>query len=84
VFGDAGRRVREEWDMPRFEEELPQLLRWDPGIIYDPIPEWWIRGLNEAQQVELIAVRLEVTRQVLQVQAEGLGRAVEVLRSKKG
>ncbi len=65
----------------RFEAELPDILKWQPGVIYDPIPEWWIRGLDVRVQAELIAIRLETTQKILQVQAEGLATAAKVLRS---
>lgn len=67
--------------MPQmYDRELPKMLQWDPGIIYDPVPEWWLQSLDDRLQVELVAVRIETYRNVLQAQVEGLSRAVEVLR----
>jgi hypothetical protein len=65
-----------------FENELPQLLRWNPGVVYDPIPEWWVRELDDRLQVELVAIRLETFQTILQAQVEGLGKAAQVLRGK--
>ena len=63
-----------------FEGELPALLQWNPGIIYDPVPEWWLRGIDAQLQREFVAIRLETMQKILQVQAEGLAAAAEVLR----
>jgi hypothetical protein len=62
------------------EGELPGLLQWNPGIIYDPVPEWWLREIDAQLQRELVAIRLETMQKILQVQAEGLAAAVNVLR----
>ena len=62
------------------EGELPGLLQWNPGIIYDPVPEWWLRGIDAELQREFVAIRLETMQKTLQVQAEGLAAAVKVLR----
>jgi hypothetical protein len=62
------------------ERELPGLLRWNPGIIYDPVPEWWLREVDGQLQRELVVIRLETMQKILQVQAEGLAAAVNVLR----
>jgi hypothetical protein len=62
------------------EGELPDLLRWNPGIIYDPVPEWWLREVDAQVQRELVAIRLETVQKVLQAQAEGLAAAARILR----
>jgi hypothetical protein len=62
------------------EGELPGLLQWNPGIIYDPVPEWWLRQLDAGLQRELVVIRLETMQKILQVQAEGLATAMNVLR----
>ncbi len=62
------------------EGELPDLLRWNPGIIYDPVPEWWLRDVDAQVQRELVAIRLETVQKVLQAQAEGLAAAARILR----
>jgi hypothetical protein len=62
------------------EGELPGLLQWNPGIIYDPVPEWWLRGIDAQLQRELVVIRLETMQKILQVQAEGMAAAVNVLR----
>jgi hypothetical protein len=63
-----------------FENELPSVLRWRPGIIYDPVPEWWMREIEAELQKELVAIRLETAQKMLQVQAEGLAAAAKTLR----
>ena len=62
------------------EGELPGLLQWNPGIIYDPVPDWWLRELDTGVQRELVAIRLETMQKILQVQADGLAAAINVLR----
>jgi hypothetical protein len=62
------------------EGELPDLLGWNPGIIYDPVPEWWLREVDAQVQRELVAIRLETVQKILQAQAEGLAAAARVLR----
>lgn len=63
-----------------FERALPSLLRWDPNPIYDPVPEWWLRDADKSIVSEILAIRLEVLQQVLQVQAEGIAKAVDLVR----
>lgn len=67
---------------PHVEEELAKILQWNPGLVYDPVPEWWIRELGEEVQRELIAIRLETLQRVLQANVDGLGKATEILRSR--
>lgn len=64
--------------------EFPKFLDWNPGLIYDPVPEWWIHTLADDLQAQLISVRLDTMQQVLRVQADGLAKAVEVIRGKQG
>lgn len=67
---------------PKFD--LPQFLDWRPVPIYDPVPEWWIHTLAEELQSEWVAIRLDTMQQVLRVQADGLAKAADMLRSQKG
>lgn len=62
------------------EGELPAVLQWNRIIIYDPVPEWWLREADAQLQRELMAIRLETMQKILQVQAEGLSAAMNVLR----
>jgi hypothetical protein len=77
---DQLRLQRRGHDMKPGEGDLPPVLQWQPGIIADPVPEWWLRGIDVELQKELVAIRLETTQKVLQVQAEGLAAATRVLR----
>lgn len=61
--------------------ELPKALRFDPGWVYDPVPEWWIRELDDKLQGQIIAIRLDTAARILEAQMEGLGKAAELLRS---
>jgi hypothetical protein len=62
------------------EGELPRVFWWNPGIIADPAPEWWLREIEAGSQREFMAIRLETTQKILQAQAEGLAAAVKLLR----
>jgi len=62
------------------EEDLPIMLRWNRIVIYDPPPDWWVREIDPGTQRELAAIRLETMQKILQVHAEGLAAAVNVLR----
>ena len=62
------------------EDDLPTALQWKRIIIYDPVPEWWLHEADTQLQRQLVAIRLETMQKVLQVQAEGLAAAVNVLR----
>ena len=62
------------------EGELPAVLQWNRIIIYDPVPEWWLREADAQLQRELVVIRLETMQKILQVQAEGLSAAMNVLR----
>lgn len=62
------------------EVELPGVLQWNRIIIYDPVPEWWLREADPQLQRQLMVVHLETMQKVLQVQAEGLAAAMNVLR----
>jgi hypothetical protein len=65
----------------QFENELPYALRWNPGVIYDPIPEWWLRE-HEQLVAEVVAIRLETAQAVLEVQAAGFAKAAELARQR--
>ncbi len=62
------------------EGDLPAALQWNRIIIYDPPPDWWLRDIDARTQRELTVIRLETMQKILQVQAEGLAAAVNVLR----
>jgi hypothetical protein len=62
------------------EGDLPRVLGWNPGIIADPVPEWWLREIDVQLQREFMAIRIETMQKILQVQAEGLAAAARVLR----
>lgn len=61
--------------------ELSKAFRFDPGWVTDPVPEWWIREIPDAIQAEIITIRIDTLARMLQVQAEGLGKAAELIRS---
>jgi hypothetical protein len=62
------------------EEDLPIMLRWNRIVIYDPPPDWWVSEIDPGTQRQLAAIRLETMQKILQVHAEGLAAAVNVLR----
>ena len=62
-------------------QELPSILQWHPSPIYDPVPEWWLRGLEGKVAAEIVATRLETIQKMLAVQAEGLAQAAKIIRS---
>ena len=66
--------------MTDLERALPSVLRWDPSPIYDPVPEWWLRGVDKSIASEVLAIRLEAMQQVLRIQADSLAKAAEVMR----
>jgi len=59
---------------------LQSVLTWNPHIIYDPVPEWWLRGADKNAVAELLALRLETQQQIMQIHAESLGKAADMLR----
>jgi hypothetical protein len=62
-----------------FEREMPEVLRWNPHWIADPIPEWWLREVGLDVQRQILAIRLETVQAVLTAQAEGFGRAAALV-----
>jgi hypothetical protein len=62
------------------EPALHPFLRWDPSIIYDPVPEWWLRGVEKSVAAEILATRLDALQQVLRIQADSLAKAAELVR----
>lgn len=61
-------------------DRLQSVLTWNPHIIYDPVPEWWLRGADKDAVKELLALRLEAQQQVMQVHADTLGKAAGLVR----
>jgi hypothetical protein len=61
-------------------DDLHPALEWNRFIIKDPPIDWWIRDLDAETQRQLTVIRLETMQKILQVQAEGLAAAVNVLR----
>jgi hypothetical protein len=54
------------------EYELPQLLRWDPGLIYDPVPEWWMQRLDDQVVREVLSIKLKASMRMVELQQEAL------------
>jgi hypothetical protein len=59
--------------------ELPEVLRWNPHWVFDPVPEWWLREIGVEIQRELVVIRLQTAQKVLEAQAEGLARAAALV-----
>jgi len=63
---------------PKFE--LPPNLQWKPGLVYDPVPEWWLQTVDDSVRRQLLLTRVEVAQASLQVQIDGLAKVAEILR----
>lgn len=59
---------------------LQPVLSWNPHIIYDPVPEWWLRAADQNTVAEVLAIRLDVQQKVMQIHAESLGKTADLLR----
>ena len=59
--------------------QLPQSLIFNPNIIWDPVPWPWMDNLGPDVARELTKLRLEHQKEVLQLQAKALDKAINVV-----
>ena len=67
--------------MDQLKATLPSVLQWNPHLYYDPVPEWWLRGLDTRVSAQILATRLDTQQKILAAQMEGLAEAAKILRS---
>lgn len=63
------------------DPRLSPMLQFRPWPIWDPVPWWILRSLDERIVRELAVVQLETQREVLQAQMKSIERAVKILGS---
>jgi len=64
-------------------QALAPALRWRPGPIFDPVPDWLISQLDRAAALKLAAIQMELGKNILQAQLNATAAAQEVLRAVK-
>jgi len=68
---------------PHQSAEIPELFRYRPWQIWDPVPPWLLRILDDRVLRELAVVQLEAQRSALDVQAKSIDRTLGVLKGGK-
>ncbi len=58
---------------------LPELLRFRPSWVWDPIPPWFFDRLDEGLIVELGRAQLETQHAILKSQLEYTERVMEIV-----
>jgi hypothetical protein len=70
--------------VPQPRQQLSEVLTFHPEWWTDPVPPWvFIRDLDRAIQVQLIAVQLEVQAQMLEQRAGAARKTMEILQQVK-
>ncbi len=63
------------------DPRIAQLLQFRPWPIWDPVPWWILRALDDRVIKELAVVQLETQRAVLKAQMDSIERTVKILGS---
>ncbi len=59
--------------------ELNDLLHWNPHIIYDPVPWWWLNQLDKSELNKFAQISMQRHREVLAAQTKALDAAIKAM-----
>lgn len=59
--------------------DLNELLHFNPHIIADPVPWWWLQHLDKAQLSKLAAISMQRQKEVLDAQTKALDAAIKAM-----
>jgi hypothetical protein len=59
--------------------ELNELLHFNPHIIADPVPWWWLQHLDKAALSKLAQISMQRQKEVLDAQAKALDAAMKAM-----
>lgn len=59
------------------QTELNELLHFNPNIIVDPVPWWWLQHLDKEALVKLGQISMQRQKEVLAAQTKALEAAIK-------
>jgi hypothetical protein len=68
---------------PRQPQQLAEILNFHPEWWTDPVPPWFLQGLDRGIQVELIATQLEGHLRNLEARVEVARKSLEIIQRVK-
>ncbi len=64
---------------PRTTPDLNELLHFNPNIIADPVPWWWIQHLDKDALSKLAKISMQRQQEVLAAQTKALEAAMKTI-----
>lgn len=61
--------------------DLNDLLHFNPNIVADPVPWWWIQHLDKSALSKLAQISMQRHKEVLTAQTKALDAAIKTLGS---
>lgn len=65
------------------QAQLADVLTFHPEWWTDPVPPWFLQGLDRKLQLELVTIQLEAHLQLLQTRAEVARKSLEIIQRAK-
>ena len=59
--------------------DLNEVLQFNPHIIADPVPWWWLQHLDKAQLNKLAVISMQRQKEMLDVQTKALDAAMKAM-----
>jgi len=59
--------------------DLNELLHFNPNIIVDPVPWWWLQHLDKGALGKLAQISMQRQKEVLAAQAKALDAAMKAM-----
>jgi hypothetical protein len=59
--------------------ELNDQLHWNPHIIIDPVPWWWLQHLDKAELSKFAQISMQRQKEVLAAQTKALDAAIKAM-----
>jgi len=59
--------------------QLSEQLQWNPHIIYDPVPWWWLQHLDKSELNKFAQISLQRQKEVLAAQTKALDAAMKAM-----
>ena len=65
------------------KQDLHEMLRFDPGWVFDPVPPWVFEVLDKGVLRELAVVSIDLRQKVLHSELEALDKARDLIQKSR-
>ncbi|MGA2178561.1 MAG: hypothetical protein ABSH15_03145 [Verrucomicrobiota bacterium] len=82
IIGNKKKTLGKKWEdvmTKKVPQALATALHWQPGPIFDPVPDWIINRLDRAAIIQMAKIQLEFGRNVLEAQLKATKAAQEII-----